>query len=113
MDASSAAVAALLKSSGREIESEILGASMHPTLAEGCRIRIRCGRLPYGPGDIVAILGEPLIAHRVVGLGVCRSRRFVITRGDAGWFCDPPVPGDSILGGVAAQGGGRGWRTRG
>lgn len=110
MDVSSAAVAALLKNSGHEIESEIHGESMHPTLTEGSRIRIRCGRAHYQPGDIVAILGEPLIAHRVVGLGLCRSRRFVITRGDASWFCDPPVREEQILGVVTAYDDGRGWQ---
>src|SRR5438552_14923505 len=113
MDASSVAVSSLLKSAGREIESEIQGCSMYPTLIEGSRIRIRCGESRFQAGDVVAILGQPLVAHRVVGHGLSGARRFLITRGDASWFCDPPVREDQILGVVTALDNGHGWQTLG
>lgn len=98
MDASAAAVALLLKGSGLEIESEVRGSSMRPALTHGSRIRIHCGPARCAPGEIVAILADPLVAHRVVGCVRYRSHGYLITRGDASWFCDVPVREDQLLG---------------
>jgi hypothetical protein len=113
MDAIGATVVELLRKSGLEIDSEVCGVSMSPTIAAGTRIRIRYGAARYQPGDIVAILAEPLIAHRVVRLEQRGSRRFLITRGDSTWFCDPPVAEDQIVGIVTAQHDGKEWRPPG
>lgn len=113
MSSSAATVVELLRKSGLEIDSEIRGGSMFPTIAPGTRIRIRYGAAEYRPGDIVAILAEPLIAHRVVSLEQRGSRRYLITRGDWTWFCDPPVAEDQIVGVVTAQLDGREWRPPG
>lgn len=113
MDAIDATVVELLRKSGLEIDSEVCGGSMSPTIVAGTRIRIRYGATRFQPGDIVAILAEPLIAHRVVSLEQRGVRRFLITRGDATWFCDPPVAEDQIVGIVTAQHDGKEWRPPG
>jgi len=113
MGASPTAVAAWLKQSGTEIESVIRGQSMQPTLADGTRIRIRCGSARCEPGDIIAFLVDPLIAHRVVAHARRGSRRYVITRGDALWSCDAPVREDQILGVVTARHDGTSWQPPG
>jgi hypothetical protein len=111
MEASATALAPLLKQSGLEIESEVRGSSMHPTLPAGSRIRIRCGSAASRPGDIVAIVADPPIVHRVVSHQRCRSRQYTITRGDASWYCDLPVTDDQILGTVCEQQEGGSWRA--
>ena len=105
-----AAVAAVLKDAGREIESEVCGSSMHPTLAAGASIRIRCGAGPYQPGDIVVFLAEPPIAHRVLARRRRGGRAYLIMRGDAHWICDAPVPEHLVLGVVMAHNTGGDWR---
>jgi hypothetical protein len=110
MDASSKAVAALLRKSGAEIESEVRGSSMVPTLQPGRRVRIRCGPGRFQPGDIVAIIADPTVVHRVVGRSRRGSRSYVITRGDAAPFCDLPVPEEEILGTVIAYDGNGSWQ---
>ena len=109
MNEAASAVAALLKKSAREIESEVRGTSMAPTLFSGTRIKILCTAEPYQTGDIVAILADPLIVHRVVASAWCRSKRYLITRGDASWYCDLPVTEDQILGVVTTQYDGSRW----
>ena len=111
MDGSATELAPLLKKSGLEIESEVRGSSMHPALPSGSRIRIRCGSAPSRLGDIIAIVADPAIVHRVVSHQRCRSRLYTITRGDALWFCDLPVTDDQILGIVCAQLQGDSWRA--
>jgi hypothetical protein len=111
MKLQAADLAPLLRKSGLEIESEIRGSSMHPTLPAGTRIRIRCGNAPYRPGDIVAIVADPPIAHRVISCLRRGSRDYVITRGDASWYCDLPVVEEQILGVVTAQLDADGWRA--
>ena len=113
MEASGTAIATLLRQSGREFESQIRGASMHPTLPDGARIRIRCGRFQISRGDIVAIAADPPIAHRVVERWRKDRRTFLLTRGDASWHCDVPVTENDILGLVTALHDGLGWRPPG
>lgn len=112
MDPSASAAAVLLKKAAVDIESEIRGSSMHPALPNGSRIRIRCTAEAhaYQVGDIIAILADPLIAHRVVATARYRSRLYLITRGDPSWYCDLPVTEDQILGLVTAQHDGREWQ---
>ncbi len=111
MDGSATALAPLLKKAGLEIESEVRGSSMHPALPPGSRIRIRCGTSASRLGDIVAIVADPPIVHRVVSHRRYRSRLYTITRGDALWFCDLPVTDDQILGIVCGQQEGDSWRA--
>ena len=110
MDASAAELAPLLKKAGLDIESEVRGSSMHPTLPPGARIRIRCGPVAHQRGDIVAIVADPPIVHRIVSCLRCRSRLYLITRGDASWSCDLPVTEDEILGVVSGYQDGDAWR---
>ena len=111
MDPASIVAAELLKKTRDELESQIVGSSMHPTLANGARIRITCGAPPVSRGDIVAILAEPPVAHRVVSVHRFRARTYLVTRGDASWHCDVPVSEHDILGVVTAHNDGRGWET--
>ena len=87
---------------------------MHPALPAGSRIRIRCGEnAALAPGDVIALVADPPIVHRVVGLVRRGPTRFVITRGDAVCFCDLPVPPSGILGVVEACDTGGRWRPVG
>ena len=101
------ALTALLQRGQAEIESEIRGTSMVPTLQTGDRIRIVCGDVPgIGEGDVLAFFHKGgLVAHRVVARGRSDAARdFFVTRGDGLGLCDPPVPLANVVGRVA------GWR---
>jgi hypothetical protein len=111
MQASSTAAAELLRKARGELESQIVGRSMVPTLPDGSRIRISCGQPSVARGDIVAILAEPPVAHRVVAVHRFRARTYLVTRGDAAWHCDVPVGEQDILGVVTAHNDGHGWKT--
>ena len=108
-----AAAAVLLQRSGTDLESQVCGSSMHPTLPDGSRIRIRCGDAAFGVGDIVVLVAEPPVVHRVVGVARRRGELFVVTRGDAIWFCDMPVTRSGVLGVVQGCDTGDGWRAVG
>jgi hypothetical protein len=100
------ALARVLRGTGREFESAIRGTSMHGTLPEGVRIRIRCdGGAEAGPGAVVAFAGDGrLVAHRVAARGRgARARRWVVTLGDGCTICDVPVAVDAVLGTVIAR----------
>jgi hypothetical protein len=99
------AVAHLLKQSRADVESQITGTSMCPTLPAGSLIRIACTNSPDPKaGDIVAFFrGDRLTAHRVVSRGRgARGGEHVITRGDAVAVCDPPTPLAAMIGHVTA-----------
>jgi hypothetical protein len=97
-------LAPLLRRARMELDVEVHGGSMVPGLPPGTRVRIACGATGWRRGDIVTIAVDPPISHRVVGTAVHRERRYVITRGDATWFCDLPVVEGDILGTVTAVG---------
>jgi len=93
----------LVRNSGRVLESTIKGTSMHPTIPDGARVRIRPLHTEnYRVGQIVAcLLNDEIFAHRVVFCGSSgRSRDMVLTRGDALVMCDPPTRKSAILGEV-------------
>ncbi|MGH7702677.1 MAG: S24/S26 family peptidase [Gemmatimonadales bacterium] len=99
------AAAPLLQRAGNEVESVLRGWSMGSTIPDGSRVRIQCGD-PDGceRGDVVAIQAGPqLVIHRIVARGRrMAARNYVLTRGDARWWMDPPVAVASILGIVTA-----------
>jgi hypothetical protein len=83
---------------------------MVPALMPGVRIRIRCGAEPRA-GDVVAYFGEsPVIAHRVIARIRRRGSAYVMTSGDANWFCDAPIAQDRVVGVVTAFLDGSTWR---
>jgi len=94
------AVRDIWKKIGRQMESTIQGGSMHPTLPEGTRIRIRVADdKEYVPGAVVACLqNEFLFAHRIVYRGQGRHSDVVITQGDAWILCDSPIRTSAIVG---------------
>ena len=95
------AIAALLKKSGREIESTVCGSSMEPTIPHGARIKVRPSRSgDYEVGQIAACLhGSTLVTHRIVSCGrTGGARGFVLTQGDGRLICDRPLRKDDILG---------------
>ena len=103
-------VVTLLRQAASDIESELRGSSMAPALMPGVRIRIRCGAEPRA-GDVVAYFGEsPVIAHRVISRIRRRGAAYVMTSGDANWFCDAPIAPDRVLGVVTAYLDGATWR---
>ena len=96
------AVAPLLRSAGREIESTVHGESMGATLPAGARILIRCGA-PVEPGMIVAfVAGESLVAHRLMHVVAGRGGGYLVTQGDARILCDPPIDVGASVGVVTA-----------
>ena len=104
------AVAALLKQSATDLESEIRGTSMMPALPAGVRIRIRCGYEP-AIGDIAAYYADaPIIAHRVIGRISTGGGSYYMMRGDANWFCDAPIEQTRVLGVVTEFQDGTTWR---
>jgi hypothetical protein len=83
------AVAALWKRTGREITARFTGRSMEPTLASGAEVRLRCGDAP-AVGDVIAFIRDGhLVLHRVEALST--EAGWVLTRGDACLFPDPPL----------------------
>jgi hypothetical protein len=97
-----ATLAPLLRRAGIELDAEVHGASMQPGLPPGSHLHIACGATDWHRGDIVAIAADPPVSHRVVRVVVRGGRRYVITRGDATWFCDLPVVEQELLGLVTA-----------
>ncbi|MBI1787420.1 MAG: S24/S26 family peptidase [Acidobacteria bacterium] len=99
-------LAALMRSSGGEIETTVHGRSMAPALPENTTVRIRLGEgACRQAGQIVVFVDEGcVVAHRVVG----RRGDYLITQGDANLLVDAPVHARSILGlvtGFACEGG--------
>ena len=105
------ASSSLLGQQGRVIESRVHGASMGRTLPAGTAIRVRCAAgATCRVGDVVAFLaGTVPVVHRVVGRGA-RRPRYLITRGDGTWLCDPPVAEELVVGIVAEWQDGATWR---
>ncbi|HEX9580951.1 MAG TPA: S24/S26 family peptidase [Gemmatimonadales bacterium] len=93
----------LLKRAGSEFESVLNGSSMIPAIPDGAVIRIRCASLvDCRVGDIVVTQDAgQLVAHRIVYRGRrAAASRHILTRGDALWLPDPPLPVDALLGRV-------------
>lgn len=93
------AAARAYQRAGGLIESTVTGRSMGTTLPDGARIRIeaRPGLAP-AENTVVALLGGAtgVVTHRVVAV----HRDWLVTRGDALLFCDPPTPLARLLGEV-------------
>ena len=106
------AIAPLLKRVEGEVELMLYGASMEPTIPDASLIRIRC-REPEAcrVGDVVVMqAGNRVIAHRVLHRGRRgQAREYLITRGDARWLPDPPVPAAALLGIVTGVAVGEAW----
>jgi len=103
------AFAAILKQNERSFECEVRGRSMGETLKDGARIRVESGESrSYVPGQVVAFLcGDAVIAHRIVHMGRRgRARGHLLTRGDACFLPDPPMPVEAVLGPVMTLDGG-------
>jgi hypothetical protein len=95
------AIVPLLKQVEGEVELVLHGVSMEPTIPDGSMIRIRC-RDPHAcsVGDIVVMRAESgVVAHRVFHRGRRgAAAHYLLTRGDARWVPDAPVPVASLLG---------------
>jgi hypothetical protein len=106
------AIAPLLKRVEGEVELMLYGVSMEPAIPDASLIRIRCGE-PEAcrVGDVVVMqAGSRVVAHRVLHRGRRgRAREYLITRGDARWLPDPPVPVASLLGVVTRVAAGGAW----
>jgi hypothetical protein len=95
-----AAVADLWTRSSRELVVRLTGRSMEPAIPSGAEVRIRCGE-SGGVGDVVVCReGAGVRVHRVVARA---AQAWILTRGDARWLPDAPLPGDdAVLGRVTA-----------
>lgn len=95
------AVASILRTDQRVIESQIQGTSMESTIPDGSRIRIRFSdQKSYQVGQVVAFLaGTRIIVHRLAYKGrYGRAKNYLITQGDGKLLPDPPVNFESVLG---------------
>lgn len=81
------------------------GSCMHPTLADGDRIRVRRGRC-YLPGDLLAFRRSDgrLLVHRLLGYTIGRHGLRVLARGDRLSREDEPVALTQVVGRVIATG---------
>ena len=95
------ALAPLLKRVASEVVISHHGVSMHPTIPNGSSIRVRCHEGTEAvPGDVVAMrTASGLVTHRLLYRGRgARAEAYVITRGDALWLPDAPLPAETLLG---------------
>jgi len=95
-----AAVADLWTRGSRELVVRLTGRSMEPAIPSGAEVRILCGE-SGGVGDVVVCReGAGVRVHRVVARS---ENAWILTRGDARWLPDAPLPGDeAVLGRVVA-----------
>src|SRR4051812_32096842 len=98
---SPAAVAELateLLRAGRSVELRMLGRSMRPLIEPDRLLRVDPARADdVRLGDIVLVdIGGRHVCHRLVRIG----GDYVVTRGDANAFYDPPQPREAIVGRV-------------
>jgi len=74
---------------------------MEPTIASGAEVRLLCGGAA-AVGDVVAFIRDDhIVLHRVEALSP--SGRWVLTRGDACVFPDPPLTDLSLILGRATS----------
>jgi hypothetical protein len=95
------AVAELWTRTRREVAARFTGRSMEPTIPSGAEVRLQCGG-EAAVGDVLAFVRDGhLVLHRVEGLSATDG--WVLTRGDAFVWPDPPLmPGERRLGRVVA-----------
>lgn len=95
----------LLRRQGAEVDCDVCGSSMEPTVPEGATVRIRLDGAAAAPvGAVLAILLDgTLSVHRLLARGRAHAARgWVVTHGDANTFCDAPLPAQAVLGQVTA-----------
>jgi hypothetical protein len=86
-------------------ELTVHGASMHPTIGDGDRVRLVPAQpADVGVGDIVLRrVGPRLILHRVVGWWPDRRGWRLLTKGDGARRLDPPCAPDAVIGRAVAR----------
>jgi len=89
----------LLSTEISNLNMTIQGISMVPTLQPHDMVFTEKG--PYLPGDIlVFVRDEVMVVHRMVGWWHCKSKWFIVTKGDNLPNVDVLVPRESIIGKV-------------
>ena len=78
------------------VEFPITGNSMGAALPKGTIVRVALGAACAIDDIAVFRQGEAIVAHRMIH----RGKSHLITRGDARFAPDPPVPVDRVLGRV-------------
>jgi hypothetical protein len=92
------AVTSLWQRTGRTVEARFTGASMHPAIPSGARLRLACGE-SVAPGDVAAFVRDGhVLVHRVLDL----APPLMLTRGNALVIPDPPVPLERVFARVEA-----------
>ncbi len=94
-------LAPLLKRAATDVVVKHHGDSMHPTIPNGCSIRVSCDAGTNAVrGDVVAMrTSAGLVTHRLMyRQREKRAATYVITRGDATWLPDAPLPAGDLLG---------------
>lgn len=103
LTAAPALVAGVLRRFG-QARLRAAGGSMFPVIRSGDTLTIHsCTPAEVQHGDVVLLLeGDRLYAHRLVATPTVDGERWLVTRGDAHWHCDPPRPPSTLLGRVVA-----------
>ncbi|HLG16696.1 MAG TPA: signal peptidase I [Blastocatellia bacterium] len=92
-----------LLASNIHLEIRMSGSSMQPAIVDGDVITIEpVSDTPIRPGDVVlyASRRDTAVIHRVIRIERSEAERLVITRGDAAFQNDPPIPLSKIMGRV-------------
>ncbi len=97
------------RSSGQIFRLRVSSGSMRPWLDPGDVVVVTPALASeLKPGDIIVVQSAAgLLTHRLIS----SSSEWLITKGDACWMVDPPVPPSALFGRVAAseRGGRRIW----
>ena len=81
------------------VDVPVNGSSMGASLPDGTIVRVQLG-MACAVGDVVVFRQrEQVVAHRVIH----RTAVYLLTRGDARFAPDPPVPFDRVLGRVTGN----------
>ena len=85
------------------------GPSMRPLIHPGASLLVEFGAPVAGPGDIVLFAhGDLLVAHRVVAWRQTQGTAWLVVKGDAEPYADPPLRAVDVLGVVRAYRAGSG-----
>lgn len=105
---SPAVLAEMLRSTlqtGSAVKLTIISGSMLPFLRVGDEIEVtKCDPLQLQNGEIILFEGQDaLYTHRIWKMAMERGKMYLLTRGDALRYFDPPISAESIIGRVVAR----------
>lgn len=100
-----AAVAESLLRQGTEIRFVARGRSMTPSIRDGDTVTASPwhgrGRRAAPGAIVLAVTGNGMVLHRVIGRRTVSGRNMVVLQGDSAAVCSEVVPADAVIGTVA------------